>query len=119
MSTSTSTIREFRSSRPKELRQERSNSCIIGTMKRREIERILQDYIDEKYMGRIPEGVTLSPETHLFEQGIVDSIGVLMLVQFLEQRFQFKVEPDEMVIDNFASMSRMAALVERKAHSSP
>ena len=83
-------------------------------MGKEDFSEILLGYVRENYSNRIPEGTELSSETHLFREGIIDSIGVLMLVQFLEERFQLKVEADEMVLDNFASISHMANLISNK-----
>lgn len=83
-------------------------------MEREQVKRILLDHVEENYLSHLPEGIEFSAETHLFEQGIVDSIGVLMLVQFIEDRFDLKVEPDEMVIENFASIACMSRYVETK-----
>ena len=83
-------------------------------MNRQQIEERLLKHIQETYMNRVAEGVSLSTDTHLFREGIVDSIGVLMLVQFLEEQFKLAIQPDEMVLEHFDSIASMAELVLSK-----
>ena len=56
----------------------------------------------------------LSAEADFFEAGL-DSMGVMQLVMYLEERFGKKVEPTELSRDNFRSGSTLAELVNGKA----
>jgi len=60
---------------------------------------------------------TLSDDTPLLEAGIIDSLGVLDVVAFLEGKFSIKVEDDDLVPDNFGSILRLSAFVEKKQSS--
>ncbi len=57
----------------------------------------------------------LKDDTPLLETGIVDSTGVLEVIQFLEEAFAFHVEDDEIVPENLDSVERLAQYVSRKA----
>lgn len=48
------------------------------------------------------------------EAGIIDSTGVLELVQFLEETFGFSVRDEEMVPDNLDSLSKLETFVGKK-----
>lgn len=50
----------------------------------------------------------------LYENGIIDSTGVLEIVDFLEETFGIKIEDDELVPDNLDSIKRMSKFVQRK-----
>ena len=50
----------------------------------------------------------------LLDKGVIDSTGVLELVAFLEERYEIKVEDDEVIPDNLDSVSNIAAYVEKK-----
>jgi acyl carrier protein len=50
----------------------------------------------------------------LLETGILDSLGVLDLVNFVEQEFSIGVSDDELVPENFQTIDRIAAFVESK-----
>jgi acyl carrier protein len=51
----------------------------------------------------------------LLESGILDSLGVLDLVTFLEQKFSIGVADDELTPDNFQSIDKLSAFVQRKS----
>lgn len=55
-----------------------------------------------------------SAEADFFEAGL-DSMGVMQLVMFLEERFDKKVESAELSRANFRSGNALAALVNGKA----
>ena len=50
----------------------------------------------------------------LYENRIVDSTGVLEIVDFLEEKFGIKIEDDELVPDNLDSIKKMSEFVQRK-----
>jgi len=50
----------------------------------------------------------------LLEAGILDSMGVLELVEFVEQEFAIRVSDDELVPENFKSIEQIAGFVSRK-----
>lgn len=53
-------------------------------------------------------------EDSLLESGIVDSLGVVELVEFLERTFGISVSEEDLLPENFDSIRRMADLVDRK-----
>ena len=60
----------------------------------------------------------LAGDTSLLESGIIDSTGVLELVQFLEDRFGITVEDSALVPENLDSISRICAFLRRKGVAS-
>lgn len=60
------------------------------------------------------QGRHLRDDTGLVTTGLVDSAGVVELVQFLERRFDVVVADDEVNLDNFNTLGAMAALVAAK-----
>src|SRR5689334_20536235 len=44
-------------------------------------------------------------ETSLLETGIVDSIGILEIVTFIEEKFSVQVGDDDLVPENFGSIA--------------
>jgi acyl carrier protein len=48
-------------------------------------------------------------------EGIIDSLGVEELVEFLQKHFQLKIEQQEVRLHNFDSVARRAGYVRRKA----
>ena len=48
------------------------------------------------------------------ETGIVDSMGILRLITFVEQTYAVSVQQEELVMDNWDSVERIARFVESK-----
>jgi len=68
------------------------------------------------WLAGLPTGQgDLLPDTALIEQGILDSIELLNLVAFLEERFAVALPVDAFVPENFATPAAVAALVGRLA----
>ncbi len=59
-------------------------------------------------------GDDLGDDDSRLERGIIDSTGVLEMTAFLEDDFAVKVSDEELVPDNFDSIGKLAAFVERK-----
>jgi acyl carrier protein len=60
--------------------------------------------------------VTQAPldDTSLVEEGIVDSTGILELIEFLEYRFGIEVSEDETVPENLGSIASLTSFVMSK-----
>lgn len=56
-------------------------------------------------------------DASLLESGIVDSIGILEIVAYLQQEFAIQVSDDDLLPENFGSIEGIAVFVERKAGS--
>ena len=54
---------------------------------------------------------------HLLETGIVDSLGVLDLVGFLEEDFGISVGDEELIPENFRDIDRLASFIQRKRNT--
>lgn len=57
---------------------------------------------------------TLTPDYPLIENQVVDSMGLFMLVSFVEQAFGVTINDAELIPENFGTIGAMMQLVERK-----
>jgi acyl carrier protein len=57
---------------------------------------------------------TLDPDEDLIEKGVIDSLGILKVVLFIEKTFGIKINDEEVVPENFRSVNTMAKFVEQK-----
>ena len=55
--------------------------------------------------------------TSLIENGIVDSLGILEIVTYIESEFQTTLSDDEMLSEHFDSIESLAAFVTAKVTS--
>ena len=56
----------------------------------------------------------LSDTDPLLESGIIDSLGVLDVVAFVESEFNLRVDDDDLTPENFQTVDRMTAYVQMK-----
>ena len=56
----------------------------------------------------------LQDDMPLLESGVVDSLGVLDVVAFLEKSFMIQVSDEELTPENFASVRCLTSFVENK-----
>jgi acyl carrier protein len=50
----------------------------------------------------------------LIESGIIDSMGIMTLLAFVEEQFSIQIPSDDLMPENFATITSIAALVERQ-----
>jgi acyl carrier protein len=65
------------------------------------------------------DAIPIADETDLFGQGLVDSLGLMRVVGHLEERYGLVVTDDDLVPENFQTVARLAAFVERKRSARP
>ena len=77
------------------------------------ISRDVQAYILQEFLpGENPDNLTES--TKLMTGGILDSIGTLKLVGFLEDKYGIQVEAHEADVDHFNTIADIASYVHSK-----
>jgi len=57
---------------------------------------------------------SLAPDEDLLEQGIIDSLGIMKLVLFMEETFGIAVAEEEILPENFQCLNNMVKFVEQK-----
>ena len=76
----------------------------------------LRNYIIENFMFG-SEDASLNDDDLFFDVGIKDSTGVLEVVGFIEDEFDFEVADKELIPDNFESVNKLVAYIVRKVQS--
>ena len=61
------------------------------------------------------DGFPYADDVSFLREGIIDSLGVMELVEFVQKTFGVKVDQQEVTPDNFDSLAKLAAFVRRKA----
>ena len=72
---------------------------------------IIIKYIQENLLSGKGE-IDLSPDDDLLGSGLLDSMGVMRLVGFVEETFDLKVPPEDIVIENFMDVEAITKYVE-------
>ncbi|HWF79275.1 MAG TPA: acyl carrier protein [Streptosporangiaceae bacterium] len=77
------------------------------------MEAIINDYISRELV-QDPALLPLSDDTSLLDSGILDSLSLLQLVVFLEERFQITVGDADLLPQNFASVQTICAYLRAR-----
>jgi len=56
----------------------------------------------------------IKEDESFLQNGIIDSTGVLELVNFIEETYKIKVEDEELVPENLDSIQNLIAYIQRK-----
>jgi acyl carrier protein len=72
----------------------------------------LQSFVLEKFP--LARKKAIKRDSPLLQSGIVDSLGVLELVQFLEREFSIGVNDEELIPENFANIQALASFITAK-----
>ena len=84
-------------------------------MNKEQISIALKQFILEKFPLARKRGI--DHDTFLLQSGIVDSLGILELVAFIENEFGITVSDDELMPENFQNIAMMTSFVAGKAAS--
>jgi acyl carrier protein len=77
------------------------------------VETIINDYISREFV-QDPALLPLADETQLVESGILDSLKLLRLMVFVEQRFGITMSDTDMLPENFASVNTICAYLRAR-----
>lgn len=78
---------------------------------------LIRAFIEETFVLH-GSSSALEDSTSLLESGRVDSTGVLTLVAYVEDTFELEVDDEDLVPENFDSVDRIVAYVERSKGAS-
>ena len=72
----------------------------------------LASFIEKTLVGA-DRRLAINDTTSLIEEGIIDSMGLLQIVGFLEERAGVRVPDDEVSPENFETIQAIESLVSR------
>lgn len=78
-----------------------------------DIRNVVSEYLHRELMQDRPN-YELTDDTDLLTAHIIDSLGIFMLVTFLEEKFGIVVDADEVLVEHFETIARITDFVERK-----
>ena len=73
---------------------------------------LIRDFIVQRFP--LASSKELTSDLSLLESGIVDSLGVLDLVGFIEEEFGIQAEDDDLVPENFDSIEALTRFVTER-----
>jgi acyl carrier protein len=73
---------------------------------------IILNYIREQLTHGQAE-VEITEEDDLLGSGILDSLGMMRLILFLENEFDVSIPPEDMTIENFMTVSHIRTYLKK------
>jgi acyl carrier protein len=77
------------------------------------LELLISNFIQEEFLYDKPE-IKITNELNIIEQGILDSMDIFRLIEFIEQEVDVSFEPEDMVQTNFQSINDMINFIKIK-----
>lgn len=75
---------------------------------------VLRKFILENYLYTEDESALKDNDSFL-DSGILDSMGILEVIDLLNEAFSIEVEDDEMIPDNLDSINDLLAFIKKKS----
>jgi acyl carrier protein len=87
---------------------------VIINQNQSEIVKRIQDFVFENTFSNTNQ---ITPDTLLFKEGYFDSMGFVSLISFLEETFSIQTESDDLIEENFESITAISKYILKKKNS--
>lgn len=77
-----------------------------------EVEQVVRTFIIDNFL--FGQDGQFSNNDSFLDNGLIDSMGILTLVEFITERYNFAVADEEILPENWDSVSRIAHFVAKK-----
>lgn len=77
-------------------------------------EGIIAERIRKFLVQQFPATKNVGNEESLLNKGLIDSLGILEVVTFLEKEFGIAVFDEDLLPENFGSVARLLSFVQQK-----
>jgi acyl carrier protein len=74
--------------------------------------RLIREFITTQLAKR-SEHRNIGDRDDVISMGVIDSLGIMHLIAYLESTFELRIRDDEIVPENFSSIEAIATFVER------
>ena len=78
------------------------------------VENMQKDLFDYVKENTFKEITTLTSDTKLFVEGIFDSMGFVLLLDFLEEKYHVVAADEDLIEENFESIDAITEFVLKK-----
>ena len=79
-----------------------------------EINQKIREFVVENFLFGNDDG--LKDDTSFLDEGVIDSTGILELVNFLEEEFDITVEDEELIPENLDSINNVVNFLQGKVN---
>ena len=81
-----------------------------------DVKSVIRDFIKNNFLYATDID-TLKDDDSFTQKGIIDSTGFLEVIGFIEDEFGFEVADKELIPDNFDSVDKLVAYIDRKTQT--
>ena len=75
---------------------------------------VLKKYVTKELLnGRANQ--QLNNDDNILTTGLIDSLGIMRLVAFIEEEFSTQVPPEDVTIDNFRTIGHIANYLQERS----
>ena len=71
----------------------------------------IKNFIIENFL--FGEDNDLNDDTSFLEEGIIDSTGVLELIEYLEEEFELEIDDEDMIPENLDSLNNLEQFISK------
>jgi acyl carrier protein len=71
----------------------------------------VREYVIEDFL--FGDASQLQEDTSFLESGIIDSTGILELINFIEEKYNIRVDEEDLVPENFDSLKNIVQYLEQ------
>lgn len=86
----------------------------LSAMVEGEVMSKMRAFLQENFLYLRPDDFQLSPDDRLLERGVIDSMGVVEMITFIEDTFGLKISEDEISEANLGSLQAISRFVAGK-----
>lgn len=69
--------------------------------------------LEREFLADRP-GLQLAADENLIDADVIDSLGIMMLVGFIEKDFGIDIDPEEILLENFETIAAIEGLIRAK-----
>ena len=77
------------------------------------LSQLIKAHVQEEFLFDRPDFI-ITDSTPLIDEGIIDSLGIFVMINFFQEQLGVEVAADEVVLDNFESVEAMVELIQSK-----
>jgi acyl carrier protein len=77
------------------------------------MEQTIRDYVNQEILAG-QEVLPVKDDTELVESGILDSLSILRLVLFIEEKYSLKIAPEDVIRENFETVEAICRYVGKR-----
>lgn len=76
------------------------------------MQKIISEYIETELLSGQGE-IQLTADEDILTTGLIDSLGIMKLIAFLEEKFEVAIPPEDMTIENFLTVEVIEQYIQK------